>query len=114
VLCSPAQRARQTAALVLDSAGLRLEVRYDERIYDATVERLLAVISQVEESAGVALMIGHNPAFEELMRRLTGVEKHMPTAALAWITLNVERWSDVLDSNGKLESLVKAKELGNG
>lgn len=114
VISSPAERARQTAALVMESAKLKAELRYDERIYEASAVRLLEVISQVEDDTEVLLLVGHNPGLEELLRLLTGEAQHMPTAALARIVLAVEKWSEVRGQSGRLEWLLKPKELAQG
>ncbi len=111
ILCSPAERARQTIALVQEAAALKAELRYDERIYEATVARLRAVVSQIDEKASRALLVGHNPGMEELLQFLTGEVRHFPTAALAHITLNIERWADVQEQSGELVRLVRPKEL---
>jgi phosphohistidine phosphatase len=113
LLCSTAERARQTAALVSESAGLATETRYDERIYEADAARLLEVVSQIEETAGVALLVGHNPGLEGLLESLTGETHRMPTAALACVALDVERWSKVRERAGRLEWLLRPKELGD-
>ena len=110
VLSSPAERARQTTQLMLESARLNVELRYDERIYEASAARLLEVIAQIEDSANVAMLVGHNPGMEDLLKVLTGEERHLSTAALACIELNVEKWSKVRDGIGRLEWLAKAKE----
>lgn len=114
VISSPAERARQTATLVMESAKLKAELRYDERIYEASAVRLLEVISQIEDEMGVLLLVGHNPGLEELLHLLTGEAQHMPTAALARIFLAVEKWSEVRGQSGRLEWLVKPKELAQG
>jgi phosphohistidine phosphatase len=111
VLSSPAVRARETADLVLKSAKLQVELRQDERIYEAGPQRLLEVISQIDEDKKTVLLVGHNPGLEELLQLLTGHEAHMPTAALAKIKIVVKTWDYVLQEKGKLEWLVKAKEL---
>jgi phosphohistidine phosphatase len=110
VLSSPAERARQTAQLVLESAGLNVELRYDERIYEASAARLLEIVSQIEDSADSAMLVGHNPGMEELSEVLTGDGRHLSTAALACIELNVEKWSKVRAGAGRLEWLAKSKE----
>src|SRR5260370_13892375 len=51
VLSSPAERARQTAHLMLESARLNTELRYDQRIYEAGATQLLEIISQIEDGA---------------------------------------------------------------
>jgi phosphohistidine phosphatase len=111
ILCSPAERARQTIALVGAAAAFKAELRYDERIYAATAARLFAVVSQIDESACRVLIVGHNPGLEELLESLTGEIQHMPTAALAHLTLGVEKWADAGEQSGELVRLVKPKEL---
>jgi phosphohistidine phosphatase len=48
------------------------------------------------------LMVGHNPGFENLLSRLTGSDRQMPTAALACIEFQIDAWEDVEDKEGKL------------
>src|SRR5258708_22429142 len=59
VLSSPAERARQTTQLVLESAGLKTELRYDERIYEATGMRLFEIVAQIEDHANMVLLVGN-------------------------------------------------------
>lgn len=111
IISSPATRARQTIELVLKAARLKLNPRFDERIYEASVHRLLEVVSQIEETANTAILVGHNPGFEELIESLTGEIKRFPTAALAGIELDVERWSKARAGIGSLKWLVSPKKL---
>lgn len=113
ILSSPAERARQTALLVVKAAKLDAELRFDERIYEADVARLLDVVSQIDETFGVALLVGHNPGMENLVETLTGEQQSMPTAALARIILDVEKWSKVRERTGRLDWLVRPKELAD-
>ena len=110
VLSSPAERARQTAQVVLESARLSVELRYDERIYEAGAAQLLEVVSQIEDSANVAMLVGHNPGMEDLLKVLTGEKRHLSTAAFACIELDVEKWNKVRAGVGRLEWLAKPKE----
>src|SRR5215207_5685653 len=59
MLSSPAARARQTAVLVKDSAGLSAELLFDGRIYEADAARLAEVVAQAEESADALMLVGH-------------------------------------------------------
>ena len=111
VLSSPAERARQTTQLVLEAAGLKTEVRYDERIYEASAARLFEIVSQIDEEAGMVMMVGHNPGFEELLEALTGEARSLSTAALACIELDMEKWSKVRAGENHLAWLVRPKEL---
>lgn len=109
IISSPAERARQTAALVRESAGLSAELLYDERIYEADAARLLEVVTQAAESADALMLVGHNPGMEELLAFLTGAARHMGTATLACVALDAEEW--VKARAGRLEWLVRPKEL---
>jgi phosphohistidine phosphatase len=111
VICSPAVRARETADIVLKSSKLRAEARFDERIYEASLGDLLQVVSEIPDDKPVAMLVGHNPGFEELLAFLTGEGRRMPTCALAKIKLEVGSWKDVKASAGKLESFIAPKEL---
>lgn len=111
ILCSPAERARQTAALVSEAAGLSAPLRYDERIYEATAATLSEVVAQAGESADELLLVGHNPGLEELLQLLTGETRRMSTAALARIQLDLDRWARLRAGAGRLEWHVRPKEL---
>jgi phosphohistidine phosphatase len=111
ILSSPAERARQTAALVAEAARLDAPLRYDERIYEATPARLFEVVSQVEEGVGELLLVGHNPGLEGFLEMLAGESRRMPTAALARVALDVEKWNRVRVGVGRVELFVKPKEL---
>jgi phosphohistidine phosphatase len=111
VICSPAVRTRETSEIVLESASLPVEPRFDERIYEASLRELVQVVTEIPDDTMVALMIGHNPGFEELLSFLTGEHRRMPTCALAKIALADVRWKDVRAGEGSLEWFIAPKEL---
>src|SRR5258705_13969781 len=61
ILSSTAVRARQTTDIVVRTTKLQSELRYDERIYEASPSRLVEVISQIDEKLNSVLIVGHNP-----------------------------------------------------
>ena len=111
VVCSPAVRTRETAEIVLKHAHLRVEVRFEESIYEASLRALLHVVSEIPDDKQVAILIGHNPGFEELLAYLTGEGRRMPTCALAKIKFDVESWKDIKEDQGTLDWFVTPKEL---
>ena len=113
VLCSTAARARETTELVLAAAELAANVRFDTRIYEAGLLRLLEVISEIEESMSAVLLVGHNPGMEELLKILTGSLEQMATGTLAKIELSAG-WSKALEAKGTLDSIVKPQALAPG
>jgi phosphohistidine phosphatase len=110
VICSPAVRTRETAEIVLKSAKLRVEERFDERIYEASIRDLLQVVEEIPDEKSVVILIGHNPGFEELLSFLTNESRRMPTCALAKIKFDVS-WKDIKAGDGKLEWFITPKEL---
>ncbi len=111
VFSSTAQRARETTELVLAAAECVPEVRYDPRIYEASRQQLLEVVSEIEEDKSAVLLVGHNPGLEELLQRLTGRVESMATGTLAKVDLNASDWTEAADQEGHLDWLVKPQEL---
>jgi len=72
VVSSPARRARETAGLV--AAELKYDeqrIVWEDRIYDATVEDLLAVIEDAAIGVSCLMLIGHNPGLDDLLEHLS-------------------------------------------
>ncbi len=74
VICSTALRARETWELA--SAGLQTAVpgaapavRYESRVYEATVLGLLMLVREFPPQWRTALLVGHNPGMAELTAR---------------------------------------------
>lgn len=94
---SPAARARQTWDLVaaeLTEAGRPPpELRLDERVYAATWPDLATVVQELPDDADTVVLVGHNPAVEDLVEALTRVWVPMPTSTLALVEV-AGSWSD--------------------
>ena len=106
VLSSTALRARETTELVLMAAGSS-GVRYDRRIYEASVQQLLEVVSEIEEGKNEVLLVGHNPGLEELLKRLTGRFETMGTSTLAKIAVTGSEWIEAAAENRDLNWLFR-------
>ena len=68
VLCSSARRARETLDLV-QTPG---EVLIERELYGASADELLARLRRVPDQRGTVMLIGHNPAIEDLAVGLAG------------------------------------------
>jgi phosphohistidine phosphatase len=113
IASSPAMRARQTAELLARTAGYEAGIRWDEAVYAAGPDALLAVVRGLPDQVEHALMVGHNPGFEELAALLIGTEcgVTLPTAAAAHFEIDVDRWSEVCAGAGRLQWLITPKLL---
>ncbi len=113
-LSSPAERAVQTARLVLDSSGFGSSLILDDRIYEASPQALKQIVSGLNDDLGSAILVGHNPGIEGLIGLMTGENRPMPTAGLAIIDIENESWAGSFDSQSVLVETIKPKELMKG
>ncbi len=111
ILCSTAVRARETLDLIRQHSKLRTEVRYDERIYEASAIRLLEVASQIDSDRKSVLIVGHNPGLEDLLHVITGQQLHLTTGNLARIKLKISKWSESYENKATLDWIIRPKEL---
>jgi phosphohistidine phosphatase len=120
ILCSSALRARQTLARVLPFLGDELDVRIEPGLYVFDPSPLLRRLREVPEDAASVLLVGHNPAMQELTLTLTAqtegairqqVEAKFPTGALVGIDLRVDAWPDVAPGVGEVVRFVSPRAL---
>jgi phosphohistidine phosphatase len=110
VISSPANRAASTAKLVKEAAGFNAEIRYDDRVYEASPNSLRQVVSELDDAFESAMVVGHNPGMEGFIRYLTGEVEAMPTAALGVIELNINSWSEINADTGTLAEVIRPKD----
>ena len=106
VLTSSARRALTTAELVAEASGYDGEIQVSRDLYAAGPEEFIEALCALPDALDTVLVVGHNPGLEELVETLTEEAPAMPTAALAQITLDIERWADLeKEGAGKLVNL---------
>jgi phosphohistidine phosphatase len=66
VVVSPAHRALQTWQLMASELAAAPTAAIDPRIYDNTLDALLAIAQETTEDAGTLAIVGHNPSMHEL------------------------------------------------
>ncbi len=116
VLCSSATRTQQTLELITPALEAP-EVSIERGLYGASSAALLDRIRELGSTISSALLIGHQPAVQELALALAGdgaelarVRAKFPTAALATL-LFVGEWSTLGPGSAELVAYVKPKEL---
>jgi phosphohistidine phosphatase len=106
VVCSPALRTKQTweglaAAL---PGGDGIEVWPERKLYAASADAVLDVIGAIPGDVAALLVVGHNPAAQEVAASLTGQPGlAFPTCAIAVIA--VESWARLVPGAGTAEAL---------
>ncbi|MGP9821468.1 SixA phosphatase family protein [Salinarimonas sp. NSM] len=121
VLVSSARRTQETFGLAGAAIG-PVETREEPRIYEAPAERLLGVVRETPDAVRTLMLVGHNPGMEDLASTLVGygdryafarLQQKFPTAAIAVIDLDAERWADVVPREGRLDRFVTPKGLAD-
>ena len=122
VICSTALRARQTWELA--SAGLRTAapgadpaVRYESRVYEATVLGLLMLVREFLPEWRTAMLVGHNPGMAELTVGLADPSSDppsaFPTAAVAVLAVP-GRWADAAPGEAGLLAFAIPADMRSG
>ncbi|MEU4093076.1 histidine phosphatase family protein [Streptomyces sp. NPDC026673] len=110
-LCSSAARTRETWKLAAHELPHRPRTVYEERLYDATLGDLLALLNETPDDIDDLLLVGHNPVIHALADALAGESDGdalarmnrtgFPTAAIAVITFSGP-WKTVEHGVGRL------------
>jgi phosphohistidine phosphatase len=111
IVCSPAERTRRTAKIAFKAARVDVDITFDQQVYLASAKQLLKVLSLLKDSVESVILIGHNPGLEDLLERLTGQFERFPTAALAELELNIDRWRSLQEGCGQIIWLIRPREI---
>ena len=112
IISSTAKRARKTATAVAKACHRQDQVELTSEFYHAGPGAYLAVLQNVSDHDKRVLVVGHNPGMEALVTHLTGKMETMPTAALAHVTLPIEKWAELdYDVQGELLNLWRPKGI---
>jgi phosphohistidine phosphatase len=117
VLCSTAQRARETLERIGPALGTAT-VRFERELYGASESGLLDRLHRVSDGTGSVMLVGHNPGIEQLALDLarpsplrSELEAKFPTAALATLELPGPRWSELERGSAELVGFVRPRDL---
>jgi phosphohistidine phosphatase len=93
------------------------QIRDEKRVYDASVNDLLAVLKESPPGSARVMLVGHNPSLEGLLQWLSDENiprptdgKLLPTATLARLTLNCD-WQELHQGCAHLEAIVRPADI---
>lgn len=123
VLISTSARTIQTADLVLrELDGPRAD--YRDGLYLAPAGKIVTMLKSLPAKFSEVMVVGHNPGLEELAALLARepvrrkererrgeLDEKFPTAALAVLDFDIDRWRDLTTGSGKLADFVRPKDL---
>jgi phosphohistidine phosphatase len=119
VLCSTARRAQDTLEPIRARLPADIAVLVEDDLYGASAPDLLDRLREVPEETPSVLLVGHNPALEDLVSALgrdgdqsliARVETKFPTGALATLAFS-EPWKNLGSGPATLEAFVVPADL---
>jgi phosphohistidine phosphatase len=113
ILSSPAERARSTALRCAKAAGYLDEIRFERSLYFGGKESYLELLWSLEDMVSRVLFCAHNPDLEMVVEGLGHRYVRMPTAALARIDADAERWVELFKVPRRLVWVQYPRELSS-
>jgi len=112
VITSTAVRARTTAQLANEAGKWSVEVEDNRDLYDASPSSVLDLVHELDDNVASVMLVGHEPTWSASIQILSaGPGVQFPTAAMASIQFDVDKWSDVQPAGGRLNWLVIPRSL---
>jgi phosphohistidine phosphatase len=112
VLCSTAVRAVATVQLAAKAGGWIIPIDFRDSLYLPDTGSVIEEIRKAPDRLSSLMLVGHEPTWSELLSELIGGgEIRFPTAAMARVNFDTDRWEKVRRGRGTLAWLVKPKLL---
>jgi phosphohistidine phosphatase len=117
VLCSTATRARETLEGIAPALG-RAAIRVEPELYGAGPAEVLARLHEVAPPIRSVMVIGHNPALEQLAlllarqgTKVQELEAKFPTGALATLAFRGPGWAALDHGTAELVEFIRPRDL---
>lgn len=119
-LVSPSRRTRETWDGLAATLPPGIPAFYEDRLYDASPEEIIAVIKETPAKIRSLIVVGHNPGLHETARLLIAagdvearerLNEGLPTSGLAVIDFAGDDWDKLHAHSGRLERFVTPRLL---
>lgn len=118
LISSPAQRAKQTADAIISQLQIpQQNISFDKRLYLASTDTLLDVLSELNHDLTAVMLIGHNPGLENLIIHLSQDALPYKHDAKLLTTANVAQlrfkfaWNSIQPKEAQLINFVRPRDL---
>ena len=111
IYCSQAKRAQMTiAGLAKSLPDLNIDWQIDSELYTFSAGVLLDWLAELSDEYAEITLVGHNPAFTDLINRLCDARlDNLPTCGYAQLSGELDSWLQVKKCQFKLNQLIKPK-----
>ena len=108
---SSATRTRETFSFFKEKFALSDDmVRFEDKVYEASTQALVKVISSFPAEADSVVLIGHNPAVSSLVSSITDRYEGFPTSCAVVMEVDCTAWAEVIYSDVKVISKVLSQK----
>jgi phosphohistidine phosphatase len=123
ILCSTAERTRQTFELLTGAFATAPKVRFEDELYLAEPEAIISLVRDTPDKIHTLMVIGHNPGIHQVASDLVGsgnddarekLAAKFPTAALAVIDFATDDWNEIGPHAGRLDRFITPRLLAEG
>ena len=105
IISSTATRALSTALLFTRALGHSMtHFKLEENIYEASLDKLVAVIKSQDNTFNSMMLFGHNPSLTNICNHFSDdlFFDDIPTCGIVSYNFQVTSWSDIRSKSGKL------------
>ena len=112
VISSSANRAETTANKAIKAGNWQCDKTIEKGIYGGSPDYLLNLARSQNNKYNFIAFVGHEPNFSMFIERSSSVNYvRFPTASVANINFNVDRWKNIEFGFGELAFLITPKDL---
>jgi phosphohistidine phosphatase len=104
IVSSPAIRAISTALIFARNINYDLnKIQIRKELYETSVKDYLTVIHHLDEQYHSVMLFAHNPTISNFAESLVkSLPMEMATCAIAGISFNCSKWSEIKNNQGDL------------
>ena len=119
VICSPAERTRQTLAGIDHVFTAHPQVSFPNKLYSSGIDDYLEIV-RAKETPSPIMIIGHNPTCGGLVAALYGsgaaklfsqIAMKYPTGTLSVLDFDIPEWKDIQRGSGILVDCILPRKL---
>lgn len=95
ILSSSATRAVETVEVLVDALGFENEIIYSDALYMGEPSDFIEALKTLDSDIEKVMIVAHNPGLEAYLQIIDGEIEAMPTAALGYLVLSLDDWSEI-------------------
>lgn len=112
ILSSCSLRAQITVNKLVEKIEYKGNISFMEELYLSKPKILMDIVSLQDDSYSSIFLVGHNPELTEFANVL--LEDNffkMPTLGILAIDFDIDRWSDIIETKGKVDFFIHPKQF---